>query len=59
MTVCIDSTFWEIYFQQEYPFDPNEFSHLRKCISKEGMEKIFKQNIDLFGKEKVREEVKR
>lgn len=48
----------EIYFQYEYPFDPSDFVHFRKRIGKEGMEKIFKQSIGLFGKEKVRKEVK-
>jgi len=48
----------EIYFQYTYPFDPSDFVHFRKRIGKEGMEKIFKQSIGLFGKEKVRKEVK-
>jgi len=48
----------EIYFQYSYPFDPSDFVHFRKRIGKEGMEKIFKQSIGLFGKEKVRKEVK-
>jgi IS5 family transposase len=48
----------EIYFQYTYPFDPSDFVHFRKRIGKEGMEKIFKQSIGLFGKDKVRKEVK-
>jgi len=48
----------EIYFRYEYPFDPSDFVHFRKRIGEEGMKKIFKQSIDLFGKEKVRKEVK-
>jgi IS5 family transposase len=48
----------EIYFQYTYPFDPSDFVHFRKRIGKEGMEKIFKQSIGLFGKEKIRKEVK-
>jgi IS5 family transposase len=48
----------EIYFQYEYPFDPSDFVHFRKRIGEEGMKKIFEQSIGLFGKEKVRKEVK-
>jgi transposase, IS5 family len=48
----------EVYFQYKYPFDPSDFVHFRKRIGEEGMELIFKQSIDLFGKEKVRKEVK-
>jgi IS5 family transposase len=49
----------EIYFQYKYPFDPSDFVHFRKRIGGEkGMKKIFKQSIDLFGKENVRKEVK-
>ncbi|MCK4822409.1 transposase [bacterium] len=48
----------EIYFQYDYPFDPSDFVHFRKRIGEEGMETIFKQSIDLFGKDKVRKEVK-
>jgi transposase, IS5 family len=48
----------EIYFQYDYPFDPSDFVHFRKRIGEEGMELIFKQSIDLFGKEKIRKEVK-
>ncbi|TAL81712.1 MAG: transposase, partial [Bacteroidetes bacterium] len=48
----------EVYFQYDYPFDPSDFVHFRKRIGEAGMKKIFKQSIDLFGKEKVRKEVK-
>ena len=48
----------EIYFQYKYPFDPSDFVHFRKRIGEEGMEKIFKQSVELFGKERVRKEVK-
>jgi transposase, IS5 family len=48
----------EVYFQYKYPFDPSDFVHFRKRIGEEGMKLIFKQSIDLFGKEKIRKEVK-
>jgi transposase, IS5 family len=48
----------EIYFQYKYPFDPSDFVHFRKRIGEEGMKKIFRQSIELFGKEKIRKEVK-
>jgi IS5 family transposase len=48
----------EVYFQYKYPFDPSDFVHFRKRIGEEGMKKLFKQSIELFGKEKVRKEVK-
>jgi IS5 family transposase len=48
----------EIYFQYKYPFDQSDFLHFRKRIGYEEMKKIFKQSIDLFGKENVRKEVK-
>jgi IS5 family transposase len=48
----------EIYFQYDYPFDPSDFVHFRKRIGEEGMEMIFKQSIDLFGKDQIRKEVK-
>jgi transposase, IS5 family len=48
----------EIYFQYDYPFDPSDFVHFRKRIGEKGMRVIFKQSIDLFGKEKIRKEVK-
>jgi len=48
----------EIYFQYKYPFDPNDFIHFRKRIGEEGMKKIFKQSIDLFGENFISKEVK-
>jgi transposase, IS5 family len=48
----------EIYFQYKYPFDPSDFVHFRKRIGEDGMKKIFEQSIGLFGREKVRKEVK-
>ena len=48
----------EVYFQYRYPFDPSDFVHFRKRIGEEGMKVIFKQSIDLFGKENVKREVK-
>lgn len=48
----------EIFFQYYYPFDPSDFVHFRKRIGEEGMKVIFKQSIDLFGKEKVQKEIK-
>lgn len=48
----------EVYFQYRYPFDPSDFVHFRKRIGEEGMKTIFKQSIDLFGKENVTREVK-
>jgi IS5 family transposase len=48
----------EIYFQYDYPFNPTDFVHFRKRIGEEGMEKIFKQSVELFGKKRVRKEVK-
>jgi IS5 family transposase len=48
----------EIYFQYNYPFDPSDFVHFRKRIGEEGIKKIFRQSVDLFGKDFVRKEVK-
>jgi IS5 family transposase len=48
----------EVYFQYEYPFDPSDFVHFRGRIGEKGMKLIFKQSIDLFGKEQIRKEVK-
>src|SRR5664280_656148 len=48
----------EIYFQYKYSFDPSDFVHFRKRIGEKGMKKIFKQSLDLFGKENLRKEVK-
>jgi transposase, IS5 family len=59
----LENPYWqhfcgEIYFQYRYPFDPSDFVHFRHRVGKEGMEKIFKQSIDLFGDEVIRKEVK-
>jgi IS5 family transposase len=48
----------EVYFQYRYPFDPSDFVHFRKRIGGQGMEKIFKQSVDLFGKDRIRKEAK-
>lgn len=59
----LENPYWqhfcgEIYFQYNLPFDPSDFVHFRKRIGEEGTEKIFKQSVELFGKKKVRKEVK-
>lgn len=59
----LENPYWqhfcgEIYFQYELPFDPSDFVHFRHRIGKEGMEKIFRQSISLFGKDMIRKEVK-
>ena len=59
----LENPYWqhfcgEIYFQYNLPFDPSDFVHFRHRIGTEGMEKIFKQSIDLFGTDFIRKEVK-
>lgn len=59
----LENPYWqyfcgETYFQYRYPFDPSDFVHFRHRVGKEGMEKIFKQSIDLFGEDMIRKEVK-
>jgi len=59
----LENPYWqhfcgEIYFQYRLPFDPSDFVHFRKRIGEDGMKKIFKQSIDLFGKDMIRKEVK-
>jgi IS5 family transposase len=59
----LENPYWqhfcgEIYFQYRLPFDPSDFVHFRHRIGKDGMEKIFKQSIDLFGEDVIRKEVK-
>lgn len=59
----LENPYWqhfcgEVYFQNKLPLDPSDFVHFRKCIGEKGMNKIFMQSVDLFGKEKVRKEVK-
>jgi len=59
----LENPYWqhfcgEIYFQYHLPFDPSDFVHFRHRIGKEGMVKIFKQSIDLFGQDMIKKEVK-
>lgn len=59
----LENPYWqhfcgEIYFQYNLPFDPSDFVHFRHRIGHEGMEKIFRQSIDLFGTDFIRKEVK-
>ena len=59
----LENPYWqhfcgEIYFQYNLPFDPSDFVHFRHRIGAEGMEKIFKQSIDLFGADLIRKEVR-
>jgi IS5 family transposase len=59
----LENPYWqhfcgEIYFQYRLPFDPSDFVHFRHRIGAEGMEKIFKQSIDLYGEQVIKKEVK-
>jgi transposase, IS5 family len=59
----LENPYWqhfcgEVYFQYRLPFDPSDFVHFRHRIGKEGMEKIFRQSINLFGEGMIRKEVK-
>jgi len=59
----LENPYWqhfcgEVHFQYKLPFDPSDFVHFRKRIGEEGMKKIFKQSIDLFGEDFIRKEVK-
>ena len=59
----LENPYWqhfcgEIYFQYKLPFDPSDFVHFRHRIGAEGMQKIFKQSIDLFGEDLIKKEVK-
>ena len=59
----LENPYWqhfcgEIYFQYNLPFDPSDFVHFRNRVGEEGMKKIFKQSVELFGKKKVCKEVK-
>ena len=59
----LENPYWqhfcgEVYFQYKLPFDPSDFVHFRKRIGEDGMKKIFKQSIDLFGEDTIRREVK-
>jgi len=58
----IENPYWqyfcgETFFQTEKPFDPTEFIHFRNRIGKEGVEKLLKASIQLFGKEAQEKEV--
>ncbi len=59
----LENPYWqhfcgEIYFQYRLPFDPSDFVHFRHRVGKSGMEKIFRQSIDLFGGDVIRKAVK-
>jgi IS5 family transposase len=59
----LENPYWqhfcgEVHFQYRLPFDPSDFVHFRKRIGEEGMKKIFKQSIDLYGEDMIRKEVK-
>jgi len=59
----IENPYWqhfcgEVYFQYKAPFDPSDFVHFRKRIGEEGMQKIFKQSIIIFGQEVVKKATK-
>jgi IS5 family transposase len=59
----LENPYWqhfcgEVYFQYKLPFDPSDFVHFRHRIGPKGMEKIFKQSIDLFDKDFIRRGVK-
>jgi IS5 family transposase len=59
----LENPYWqhfcgEVHFQYKLPFDPSDFVHFRKRIGEDGMKKIFKQSIDLFGKDVIQREVK-
>ncbi|RMG00118.1 MAG: transposase, partial [Acidobacteria bacterium] len=40
-----------IYFEHDFPCNPSDFSHFRKRIGKDGVEKIFAYTVKLHGKE--------
>ena len=59
----LENPYWQhfsgaVYFQYKLPFDPSDFVHFRKRIGEEGMKTIFKQSIDLFEEDFLREEIK-
>ena len=41
----------EVFFQFDFPFDPSEFSHFRKRIGDDGVNKIFQYSVRLHGKD--------
>jgi transposase, IS5 family len=50
----IENPYWqyfcgEVNFQKRKPFDPSEFVHFRNRIGEEGIEKLLKISIQLFG----------
>jgi len=45
----------EINFQHEWPFDPTELVKFRKRMGDQGMERILKLTIDLFGEKEIQE----
>ena len=58
----IENPYWQYFsgekvFQTKKPFDPTEFIHFRNRIGKEGVEKLLKVSVQLFGKEAQEKEV--
>ena len=58
----IENPYWQYFsgekvFQTQKPFDPTEFIHFRNRIGKEGVEKLLKVSVQLFGKEAQEKEV--
>lgn len=58
----IENPYWQYFsgekvFQTQKPFDPTEFIHFRNRIGKEGIEKLLKVSVQLFGKEAQEKEV--
>jgi IS5 family transposase len=56
----VENPYWqyfcgETYFQYDKPFDPSEFVHFRKRMSRDGAEKLLKLSISLFEKREVEE----
>jgi transposase, IS5 family len=63
MQQWLENPYWqhfcgEVYFQYKLPFDPSDFMYFRKRIGEEGMTRIFKQSLDLFGEDVINREVK-
>ena len=40
----------EAFFQHRFPCDPSDFVHFRKRIGEEGVRKIFRHSVSLFGR---------
>ena len=58
----VENPYWQYFsgekvFQTQKPFDPTEFIHFRNRIGKEGVEKLLKVSVQLFGKEAQEKEV--